>query len=182
MIQFSLFLAQAEPTAVNGLAAIWERIYEANVLNLVLVVIFLWWLCKKYNVFAGIEDKLNSTKFRITDAEEDKHKSEQELDTTKGQIADSDTVIRKIKTEAEDIAGNLSKAIISEIAVEAESMEKNSERIIQGEKEMAALQLSNKLTKTAFGIAEEHIKQSIDDRLHKKYINEFIDSLDNLKV
>jgi len=184
MIQSSLFLAttQLEPHSISGLAALWEKLYEANILNLIIVLIFLVWISKKTNLFAGLEDKMNGILHRITNAEEDKSRSEQELETTKKQVANAETITSKITQEAKEIADSLSRSIINEASHESENLEKNSERIIEGEREIASLQLTNNLTKAAFNIAEEHVKQVIDDRLHKKYINEFIDSLDNLKV
>jgi len=166
----------------NSLLALWENLYEANVINLILVVIFLYWICKKVDIFAGLNDKLNSIKLRLKNAEEDKRMSELELEATKKQVANADTTVSKIKKDAEEVANNLSKSIINETAIESANLEKNSERIIEGEREIASLQLTNSLTKAAFNIAENHIKQVIDDRLHKKYIDEFIDGLENLKV
>ncbi|MDD3013405.1 MAG: hypothetical protein PHC34_06845 [Candidatus Gastranaerophilales bacterium] len=182
MIQSTIFLAMAQPHSINSLMTLWEKLYEANVINTIFVLIFLYWICKKVNIFAGLEDKLQNIKLRIMNAEEDKSRSEQELETTKKQVANSDTVVRKIEKEAKEVADSLSKNIINEASMESENLEKNSERIIKGEEEMASLHLTNSVTKAAFNIAEEHVKQAIDDRLHKKYINEFIDGLDNLKV
>ena len=47
---------------------------------------------------------------------------------------------------------------------------------------MASNRVVEEVTNAAFIIAEQHIKEAVDDRLHQKYINEFIENLDNVKV
>jgi F-type H+-transporting ATPase subunit b len=181
---FSLFLAEVHPESgtIHIIESVFERLYEANVFNLVIVLLFLYWIGKKLNVLSGLDNKLNSIKQRISGAEENRSKTENELETTRKNVEGVGKVVDKIKIDAAEIAESLSKSIISEAQVEAESLEKNSERIIEGEKETAAILLTNNLTKAAFDIAEEHVKQAIDNRLHEKYIDEFIEGLDKIKV
>ena len=84
----------------------------------------------------------------------------------------------KIVDEGEQIAGNLSESIISDAKKQAEDMHNKAVISVGNEKQLVSRDVIEKITGAAFFIAEEHIKNSIDDRLHKKYINEFINELD----
>lgn len=181
---FSLFLAELHTTSesFHAVEAVAERLYEANVFNFVLVLVFLFWIFKKINLLSGIDSKTDVIKQRIINAEENKNRSENEYEVTRKNVEDVGNEVKNIENNAAEISSSLAKSIINEAHVEATYIEKNSERIIEGEKETTAILLSNNLTKAAFDIAEEHIKQAIDDRLHKKYIDEFIENLNNVKV
>ena len=81
-----------------------------------------------------------------------------------------------------EVATSLANRIHKEASIESDEMDKRARRILEIEKEMASSEVINNISNAAFVIAEEHIKKSIDDRLQQKYMEEFINSLDNLKV
>lgn len=176
-----LVLAQGEPvseTAVNPYALI----YHSNVLNFILVIVFLVWIARKTHIFSAITEKQNAINKKLTNAENEKKRAELELNDTKKLVANLDQEEKKIIKEAKEIASSLSDRINIETNIESEEIHKKAQKIIETEKIMASSEVMQDVSRAAFIIAEEHIKQAIDDRLHKKYIDEFIDDLDNLKV
>lgn len=176
-----LAMAQVEPVTETVETPL-NVIYHSNILNFMLVIFFLVWISRKTQVFSAISEKRNAIIQRIKNAELEKISAEAELEETKKQVANSEQEVHSIVKEAGEIAESLSARIRKEAGIESEELHKKAERIVEAEKEMAANEVMQDISRAAFVVAEEHIKQAIDERLHKKYIDEFIDNLDNLKV
>lgn len=176
-----IVLAQGE-IDVNGFRDPLEVLFHSNILNFVLVIVFLVWLSRKAQIFSAISRKRNTIIAQIEISESEKVNAEGELVETKRKVEKSDEEVQKIVKEAEEIGDNLSKRIYKEAGIESNELYNKAKRMIETEAAMASNDVMQDISKAAFYIAEEHVKQAIDERLHKKYINEFIDDLDNLKV
>lgn len=174
-----LVMAEAEPITMH---AVLEKILESNVINFLIVLVFIVWIVKKFNVFSAVGDKQNLIKQSVKIAEEEKVKAELELDATKKRLRRAEEEIEKIITDASGIAVSLAERIRYETSSHAEELIQKNKKLIDAEKEMASNEVTHNISKAAFNIAEEHIKQAVDERLHKKFIDEFIDKLTDLKV
>ena len=61
-------------------------------------------------------------------------------------------------------------------------MHLRTQKTLNTEREMTVNQIRKNITDAAFFVAEDHIKNTINNDLHQKYINEFIDSLQDIKI
>jgi ATP synthase F0 subunit b len=159
-----------------------EIIYSSNIINFLLVVAFLVWLTKKYHLLSAITDKQDIIAKTVHNAEEDKAKAEKDLQESHDRIKNLGDETQKITEEAKGIADSLAERIRVEAQLNATDIHKKADRAIEVEKEMASNEVLQDISRAAYNIAEKHVKQAIDTRLHKKYIDEFIDNLDNAKV
>lgn len=153
-------------------------ILHSNVLNFVIVVIFIVWVIKKAKISELLAKKQQEIAELIKNAAEEKKIKQNQLLVTKTKVSNVEQEVLKIVDEGEQIAGNLSESIISDAKKQAEDMHNKAVISVGNEKQLVSRDVIEKITGAAFFIAEEHIKNSIDDRLHKKYINEFINDLD----
>ena len=153
-------------------------ILHSNVLNFVIVVILIVWLIKKAKISELLAKKQQEIAELIKNAAEEKKIKQNQLLVTKTKVSNVEQEVLKIVDEGEQIAGNLSESIISDAKKQAEDMHNKAVISVGNEKQLVSRDVIEKITGAAFFIAEEHIKNSIDDRLHKKYINEFINDLD----
>ncbi|MEI8388593.1 MAG: hypothetical protein WCG23_01785 [bacterium] len=153
-------------------------ILHSNVLNFVIVVILIVWLIKKAKISELLAKKQQEIAELIKNAAEEKKIKQNQLLVTKTKVSNVEQEVQKIVVEGEQIAGNLSESIISDAQKQAEDMHNKAVISVGNEKQLVSRDVIEKITGAAFFIAEEHIKNSIDDRLHKKYINEFIEDLD----
>lgn len=177
-----LAAAQVEASGVKEQGSLLDLVFRSNVLNLLIVIVILFWLVRKFKVFSVIAERQLDIKKKIKESEEQKIQAELKLEATQKKFKKSDEEVQKISKDTQQIAANLSKRIIKDADIEAGELAKKADRIIKADKELAINDVTNEISKAAFIIAEEHVKKSIDDRLHQKYINEFIENLTNIKV
>ena len=153
-------------------------ILHSNLLNFVIVVVLIVWVIKKAKISELLAKKQQEIAELIKNAAEEKKIKQNQLLVTKTQVSNVEQEVQKIVVEGEQIAGNLSESIISDAKKQAEDMHNKALISVGNEKQLVSRDVIEKITGAAFYIAEEHIKNSIDDRLHKKYIKEFIEDLD----
>lgn len=158
-----------------------ELILNSNVINFAMVAAFVVWIVKKADLSGLINKKRIEIIESINNAEEENKNKQNILSDTKIRVGNLEEEVLKITHEGEFVARNLSSNIIEGANKQAEDLHKKAEASVENQKQVIADAVMTKITNTAFYIAEEHIKQSIDERLHRKYINEFIDNLDKIK-
>jgi len=90
--------------------------------------------------------------------------------------------VEKIQEEGKEVADSLSRRILRNAELEADDMQKKAQLSIENESRMAKNHIMRTITNSAFAVAEQHIKDTIDEYRHRKYIDDFINKLDNLKV
>jgi len=156
-------------------------ILHSNLLNFIIVIIFLIWVIRKANLSELIAKKQAEIAEMIKNAIEEKNIKQNQLLTTKTKVANVKQEALKIIDEGEQVANNLSESIIDDAEKQAEDMYKKAVLSVNNEKQMVFSEVRSKITGAAFYIAEEHIKQAIDERLHRKYIDEFINDLDTIQ-
>lgn len=159
-----------------------EYIFYSNIINWFLVVLFVVWLLKKFNVLSHIANIQQRIVDKIKSSEDEKKEKELLLYETTDKVRNTDKEADEIIKEAKDFAKKLSSDIISDAESDVQEHNKKIDNIIDVEKSVAKNELKSEISKAALIIAEEHIKQALDEELHNKFINEFINDLDKVKV
>ncbi len=159
-----------------------DYIFHSNIINFIIVVAFLLWLNKVQKFTSIIDQRQEEISTKVLDSEESKMRAEFKLEETKKQLSSSNEKIDTIVKDGKEVAKSLSSEIIIEAKTYAKDIEAKTENVIDTKRTQAVSEIKTKITGAAFEIAREHIKQSLDDRMHHKFIDEFIEGLDNLKV
>ena len=153
-------------------------ILHSNLLNFIIVIIFLIWVIRKANIVSLIAKKQKEIAELIKNAIDEKKIKQNHLLVIKNKVSNVKQEVIKIIDEGEQVANNISESILNDADKQAEDMHKKAVISVGNEKQMVSSEVTAKITGAAFYIAEEHIKQAIDERLHRKFIDEFINNLD----
>lgn len=165
--------------------SIWADILNSNLINFFIFILILSVIIRKVKPFTAITDKQNEIASSIKNAEELKLQAEMQLDGAEKKLRRLEDEKNKIKLDIDEVATALSEKLIKEAHLEADNLSDKSKRTIGNDKNKAFVKLSNDVSKIALLVAEEHVIKSIEadgERLHKKFVDEFIENLDNLKA
>jgi len=174
-----LAVAGPMPHEVPGLQ---ETIFKSNILNFIILVILIAWLVKKFKPLTAITKKISDIKNTIANAEENSKIAENKFHEIKEAVASTEEEVKLIVDESKQVAEKISAKIKDEIHTETEELNKKADKAIVNAHSKGQSELEKEVTIAAFIVAEDHIKNVIDDRLHRKYIDEFINDLSDLKV
>ena len=153
-------------------------ILHSNLLNFIIVIIFLVWVIRKVDLAALIAKKQADIAEMIKNADDEKQIKQNHLAVTQNKVSNVKQEMLKIIDDGEQVANNLSDSILDDAEKQAADMHKKAVISVANQKQVVTGEVMAKITDAAFFIAEEHIKQAIDERLHRKYIDEFINNLD----
>jgi len=159
-----------------------ETIFHSNVINFALVLAILYWLIRKFNLMASIDRKQQEIVASVKKSEEEKALQEQNLYKARNEIQNVSSEVENIINEANKIASGIVDRIKTDAEVQVKEIEHKKLKTIDAHKQGVTSKLSKDVAKAAFIIAEDHIKQALNEELHNKFINDFIDNLDNIKV
>jgi F0F1-type ATP synthase membrane subunit b/b' len=157
-----------------------QVILGSNLFNFIIVLAVVIWLIKKANLSAAIVKIKNDIIEIINNIENERAVKRNHLVNIKMKVQNVNQEVQKIINEGEQVAKSLSENIITDANKQAEEVVKKAETSVENQKQVVSNEIMTKVTGAAFYVAEEHIKQAIDDRLHRKYIEEFIDNLDKI--
>ena len=153
-------------------------ILQSNLFNFIIVLAVVIWLIRKVDVASLIAKKQAEIAESIKNAEDEKKVKQNYLAVTKNKVANADQEVTKIIKEGEHIARNISESISEDAGKQAEELGKKAVISVENQKQVISGEVMTKITSAAFYVAEEHIKQSIDERLHYKFIDDFINEPD----
>ncbi len=139
-------------------------------------------LLKKYNVLSAITKKQEDIKKAILKSEETKRTQEKKLVQIQEIAARTDEEKEKIIKEGERIAQSLSAKITSDSEKEEIEIKQKAENDVKSHKDATITKLKEATSEAAFLLAQEHVKQALDKKMHKQMIDEFIDNLEDMKV
>lgn len=164
----------------NVKAEISDTILGSNVINFIIVLIFIAWVIKKANLAALIVKKQNEIIELVKNAEDEKRIKRNHFNDTRIKVANVNQEVTKILSEGEQVSKNLAENIREDANKQSEDMQKKAAASLENDKLVVSSELTSIISGAAFNIAENHIKKAIDERLHKKYIEEFVNSLDEI--
>ena len=157
-------------------------ILHSNIINLLAVAVFLVWLVKKFNLVGIIDGKIEQIKSFVKNAEQEREQAIAELKEVKNKVKNISEEKKEITQEAHKTADMYREKIEAETVQSLQEIEKNTEKFLDAEQKSLKESISREVAQDALEIAKEHIKQAITDDMQKKYINDFIDSLDEMTV
>lgn len=159
-----------------------EYILHSNVINMIFVAAFIIWVAKKADLIGILKSRQEQVIQNITKAEEAKIEAQKVLEEAKESIKGLDAQVAQIMGEAKVSAASMSEKIQQDTEQKLEEIHKNLQKTIDVEEKSAAEEILRGISKEAFELASGKIKTALNDELHHKYINDFIDSIDEAKV
>jgi len=159
-----------------------DTIFFSNIINVAIVVGFFIWLFRKFDLLSFVGKRRGEIIGTIKDLDRERKLKEQQLEATKNKVKNLEHEVAKIIDDGEQVAESVSEKIVEEAEKEAANMQKKAQLTIESERKIAKNEVIQEITSAAFHQAEEKINTAIDEKLHHKYIDSFIDKLGNLKA
>jgi F-type H+-transporting ATPase subunit b len=172
----------AQPTGNAEAGGLFDTVLYSNLINVLIVIVFLVWIVRKYNILSLLAKKRNEILEAIHNVKEERRVKQNALEQTKQKVKNSDQEVAKLIDEGKEVAATLSDRAIKNAEQDAADMQKKAQSSVESESRIATNRIMQTITNSAFVIAEEHIKNTIDEGRHRKYIDDFIGKLDNLQV
>ncbi len=157
-----------------------DVILFSNIINVAIVVALFIWLFRKFNLLSFVYKKRDEIIETLQKLEHDKKLKEHDLDVTKTKVKNLEHEVFKIMDDGEQVAAGISDKIVEEAEKEAAAMQKKAHVALENEEKIAENEIVEEVTQEAFALAGAKINQAIDERMHQKYINSFIEKLDDL--
>jgi hypothetical protein len=88
-------------------SGIFETILYSNIINLLIVILFLVWIFRKFNLLSGLAKKRDEILETIKNLDEEKRIKKNNLEQTKTKIKNVNQEIEKIIDEGEHIADSI---------------------------------------------------------------------------
>lgn len=158
-----------------------NTILFSNVINIFIVIAFFIWLFRRFDILSYITRKRDEIVEVLKNLEHERKIKKQHLETIRNKVKNVDEEVNRIIDQGEQVATSLSERIIEEAEKEAADMQKKAHYTIENERKMASNDIIQEITGSAFAMAQARVKESIDERMHRKYIDNFIDNLGELK-
>ena len=167
---------------MNELLNFWNLIVESNTFNFVVLILIFAILFKKINLADTIEKIRLDIVNTIDNAKKEQENAKNKLAGAQKAIEHIDEDIKSRLKEASQRAEGISKQISENTDAQVKLIEKNIERVISADEKTLSAKMSEKTLKSSVALAQEHIKNMLENNpeLHKKYIDESIENLDKV--
>ena len=159
-----------------------EYILNSNILNSIVVFIVLVWIFKKFDISSAIDARQKEIDNMIALVENEKKESAKDLSHVEKEYKNTNNEIIQIKETSRHVVNSLIEEINKDLQKEIDDISCKTAKNLDEETSKACSDVSSYISRAALNLAEEHIKQSIDINIHKKFIYEFINDLDKIKV
>lgn len=158
-------------------------IFKSNVINFILVVLFLYWLLFiKIDIIKFLEDKSKEIIDTIRQAESKKANAIQKLENTKESLKNIDVEMDKIVFDAHNLSDDIRAKSKEKIKKELANIEERTVALEKAHQSKAKEEVSRKVANASILVAKEYIENSLDEATHKELIYNFINDLDNMRV
>lgn len=168
---------------MHDVTQIWNIIVTSNTFNIVVMVILLAFIVKKYKILQILDKARENVINSIEQSKIEKENAKTKLEEANNLIKNLDSEISSTLKEAEKQGEFLSKNISNDADSRIANITGNIERVIQSEEKTVSTRLSRKAAAAAVYTAKAHIceilKNSPDK--HNKYIQESINELDRIQ-
>ncbi|WP_373544905.1 F0F1 ATP synthase subunit B [Chamaesiphon sp.] len=168
-----LFLATAEATAETGGVSLNTDLIEANLFNLVLVLIFVFVFGRKLLTEILTERRL-AIETAIQDTEARQKQAMSALEVAKKNLAQAQTEAENIRTLAITSAENAKAEIEAKTAADIERMQELAAADTSNEQDKAIAELRVRVTKLAMERAEAQLKNLLTESAQAELVDRSI--------
>lgn len=177
--QASIYLLQVQEGHES--LSLMEKIQESNVVNIVLVILILGFLAKKFNLMGGIDAQRSKIGSEVETIENQKKEALAQLEDAKRRTANLKSEVDTILSNARESAEALSTQIISDAKAESGRIIENARKRAELEQRAAIKDLEKRLLNDALLDARAELAQSVTAQDQKRSVETFLDELSQMK-
>lgn len=161
-----------------------ENILHSNFINFLILLGIIIFLVLKIDVKKIVETKRKSVENTVKNADIENNSSKLNLKNAQKEVEDIPVKLKEIEETAKDSLHTMEEKLKFEAQKQLSSIEKNIEKVIESESSKVNLMLSKGVSTASLRLAEDNIKNQLETNpeLHKKFINQAIDELENVNL
>lgn len=161
-----------------------SNILHSNVINFGIMIALFAFIAYKLKVGEKIENLRDSVKNKVEESDAIKDEAKNDYQKVADSLANIDDELKAIVEKAEETAKSFEQKTRAELDKSVEMLKQNIEKQIETEQNHIQSELLNNAAVSSIEIAQRQIKTALDKdkKLHRKYIEEFINSLDKADV
>lgn len=163
---------------------IWQIILQSNILNFIIVLAFLCYLCSKLNFKGKIENLRNEIKSFVEESADEKINAEKELSDIKDKIVHLPQEIDNIKKSAKNSIESYERKINSDLKEQMLDIDNNVKRIMNLETKKFKSKLTGILSEASINLAKDNAVKQLENNseLHNQYIYDAINEIDRINL
>lgn len=161
-----------------------SNILHSNVINFGIMIALFAFIAYKLKVGEKIENLRDSVKNKVEESDAIKDEAKKDYQKVADSLANIEDELKAIVDKAEETAKSFEQKTRAELDKSVEMLKQNIEKQIETEQNHIQSELLNNAAVSSIEIAQRQIKTALDKdkKLHRKYIEEFINSLDKADV
>lgn len=162
----------------------WSNILHSNVINFAIMIGIFAIIIKKLKVSQKIEDMRASIQNKVEESDTIKEEAKKDFENVSQSLANIEDELKEIVKKAEETAKAFEEKSKEDLNKTVESIKKNIEKQVQSEENHVQTSLMKNVSAASVEIAQRQIKSALDKdkQLHRKYIDDFINSIDKVDV
>ena len=163
---------------------IFSNILHSNVINFVIMIALFAFIAYKLKVGQKIEDMTASIKSKVEESDAIKEEAKKDFQNIADSLEHIEDELKAIVDKAEQTAKSFEQKAREDLDKSVALLKQNIEKQIETEQNHIKGELLNNVASSSIEIAQRQIKTALDKdkQLHRKYIEDFINSIDKADV
>ncbi len=161
-----------------------SNILHSNVINFAIMIALFVFIGYKLKVGQKIEDMRLSIKSKVEESDAIKEEAKKDFQKVSDSLANIEEELNAIVSKAEETAKSFEQKAREDLDRAVALIKQNIEKQIETEQNHVQGELLHNVASSSIEIAQRQIKTALDKdkQLHRKYIEDFINSIDKADV
>ena len=161
-----------------------SNILHSNVINFAIMIALFVFIGYKLKVGQKIEDMRVSIKNKVEESDAIKEEAKKDYENVADSLSHIEDELNAIVAKAEETAKSFEQKARADLDKTVALLKQNIEKQVQTEQNHVQGELLHRVATSSIEIAQKQIKTALDKdkQLHRKYIEDFINSIDKTDV
>ena len=161
-----------------------SNILHSNVINFAIMIALFVFIGYKLKVGQKIEDMRVSIKNKVEESDAIKEEAKKDYESVADSLSHIEDELNAIVAKAEETAKSFEQKARADLDKSVALLKQNIEKQVETEQNHVQGELLHSVAASSIEIAQKQIKTALDKdkQLHRKYIEDFINSIDKADV
>ena len=161
-----------------------SNILHSNVINFAIMIALFVFIGYKLKVGQKIEDMRVSIKNKVEESDAIKEEAKKDYESVAASLSHIEDELNAIVAKAEETAKSFEQKARADLDKSVALLKQNIEKQVETEQNHVQGELLHSVATSSIEIAQKQIKTALDKdkQLHRKYIEDFINSIDKTDV
>ena len=161
-----------------------SNILHSNIINFAIMIALFVFIGYKLKVGQKIEDMRVSIKNKVEESDAIKEEAKKDYESVAASLSHIEDELNAIVAKAEETAKSFEQKARADLDKSVALLKQNIEKQVETEQNHVQGELLHSVAASSIEIAQKQIKTALDKdkQLHRKYIEDFINSIDKADV